>query len=519
MHQLGCSISTLDFSPIKVMASKISGTCGGLIFQLLIFTNYHGILIISTIRTGQPLSARPLNPFNGFVAIALLKVFSLVQAFNIMVIFSFIVGGTTTFWLCYYFCRKYTPALIGGFLFTFSSYHFAHAIGHMQLVSLEWIPLFILLFWKLLVKPRYRYAIGAAIVLLLVLFCDYYYFLYCVSSGALIFVYLWYSKQLPPIKEKSTYRPYGLFILLALVMTAPLPVALLRENARDPLQGAHNDRLFSTDLLTTVIDGGFWHFATFTAWYWKHIKAYIAESSVYFGLSTIVLLIIAMWKRNKLNRHVVFWLVLGFIFAVLSLGPRLMVIGDSINHAPLPYALLEKLLPQLKLSGDPDRFIVITFLAASVLISIVLSKLDLTKRKHQLAMAAFFVVLALELWPNVLPFNVASAYPAYVNDLAKLPTSGVVDNGALSQSWQLYDQTIDHQPEVLGYISRTPTSVAVKDAYLTDDILAGKYAELCSVYKVRYFTTPAFRPLKTSFPIIYNDHTTLIYDLKDSPNC
>ncbi len=152
--------------------------------QLPWFTNYlhypHGVTLL-----GQT-----LNPFNGFVGIGLMHVFgmSLVQAFNTMIIFSFVMSGITAFWLCYYFTKKYVPSLIGGFIFTFSSYHFAHAIGHMQLVSLEWMPLFILLWWKLLVKPSYRLAIGASLALLLVLFCDYYYFLYSVTVAAFIFI-------------------------------------------------------------------------------------------------------------------------------------------------------------------------------------------------------------------------------------------------------------------------------------------------------------------------------------------
>jgi hypothetical protein len=468
---------------------------------------------------GTTLLGQTMNPFNGFVGIFLMHVLhlSLVQSFNTMIIFSFAFGGVTAFWLCYYFTKKYIPSLIGGFLYTFSSYHFAHAIGHMQLVSLEWIPLFILLWWKLLKNPRYRTAIGAAIVLLLVLFCDYYYFLYSLGAAALILVYLWHKKELAPIKEN--YRAYLSFIILSLIIVAPLPLALLRSNSRDPLQGAHDARLFSTDILTPIIDGGFWHFAWLTHRYWHNVKAYIAESSVYFGVSTIVLIIIAVWKRAKIHRDIVFWLVLGAIFGIISMGPRLMILGYSINHAPMPYALLEILLPTLKLSGDPDRFIAMSFLAASVIVAMVLARLDLSQRKGQLLIGLFFVVLAFELWPNILPTNVASAYPAYVNALKKLPAGAVLDNGALSYTWQVYDQTITDKPIALGYISRTPTSVMNEDAQLVATVNPAGYPKLCSEWKIRYVTTPASRPLKTNFPIIYNDHQTLIYDFKDSPNC
>jgi hypothetical protein len=467
---------------------------------------------------GTSLLGQTMNPFNGFVAIVLQKLLTLSQAFNIMVIFSFLFGGLTTFWLCHYFTKRYAPSLIGGFVFTFSSYHFAHAIGHMQLVSLEWIPLFILLWWKLMTKPRYRLAVGATIVLFLVLFCDYYYFLYCVSTAVAISIYLWHKKELAPLKRKQTYRPFLVFLILALIMVAPLPIALLRENAHDPLQGAHNARLFSTDLFTTIIDGGFWKFASLTTWYWRHVKAYIAESSVYFGISVITLMVITIWKRNKIHRDTVFWIVIGSVFAIFSLGPRLLVLGYSINHAPLPYALLEKLFPTLQLSGDPDRLIVMTFLAAAILSSFVLSKLKLRTRKGQLLLALFCLVLFIEYWPNHLPLTPV-AQPKYVYVLKSLPYSGVLDNAALSASYQLYHQTTFDKPMVLGYISRTPLSVQNKDNQLVASLSLTNYASLCSVYHVRYLTEPAFRKMTFNFPVIYRGTTDVIYDVKDSPNC
>ncbi len=196
-----------------------------------------------------------------------------------------------------------------------------------------------------------------------------------------------------------------------------------------------------------------------------------------------------------------------------------MIFGYSINHAPMPYAVLEHLVPQLKLSGDPNRLIVMSFLAASVLSSIVLAQLDLTKRKGRILIGVFFAVLFIELWPATLPKNVAAKYPEYVNHLAKLPAGAVVDDAAINQSWQLYDQTITNKPIAFGYISRTPTSVANKDWVLTAAILRNQYASLCSQYGIRYFTTPASRPLNTTFPVVYRGKSGLIYDLKDSSKC
>lgn len=470
---------------------------------------------------GVTLLGQTLNPFNGFVAIGLLNFMSLTQAFNFMVIFSFMVGGLTAFWLCYYFSKSYIGSLIGGFIFTFSSYHFAHAIGHMQLVSLEWIPLFILLWWVFLKKPRYSTAVGAALALWLVLMCDYYYFLYCVVAAGLIFVYLWRKQQLPNFKLRSTILPLITFIGLALLIVAPLPLALLHLNSTEVLSGSHPARALSTNIFAPLLDGGFWRFGGLTDWYWRHVPSYVAESSVYLGISVIVLVIIAFLRRRRLaDYHVNFWLAFGLIFGILSFGPRIVVGGNVIERLPLPYALAEKIFPPLKLSGVPVRMMVMVTLATAVIAAIVLSRLKLSTHKGKVILGLFVVLLAIEMWPSRLPLTPKNIAPAYVYALESLPAGAVFDNGTPSASIVLYNQTIHQKPIALGYISRTPKSVEDKDWSIVAALEESHYQLLCSEFKLRYYTTPTTKPLASvQYPIIYQDSQTLIYDLKNSDNC
>lgn len=471
---------------------------------------------------GVTLLGQTLNPFNGFVAIGLLKFLTLNQAFNAMVIFSFLFAGLTSFWLCFYFTQKYFASLVGGAIFTFSSYHFAHAIGHMQLVSLEFIPLFILLWWKFVKRPRYRLAIGTAGVLLLVLLCDYYYFIYCVATALAIAVYLWRKKQTPPLKEPGTWRPLLAFGIVSAVIVAPLPLALLRANSRDPFVGSHPAKLFSTDVFTPFIDGGFWRFHSLTNAYWHHIHAYVAESSIYLGLTVLTLVgfgIYSYIKHKKIHSDIGFWLGLGVAFGIFSLGPRLKVFGYSINHAPMPYVILEKVVPGLKLSGVPVRMMVMVTLAAAIISAMVLARIDIRKTKDKILMAAFLGVMLIEFWPAPLPY-IPVTQPHYVAVLRSLPNTGsVLDDAALSESHQLYHQVESGKPIILGYISRTPQSLITREKPLLETLGRGEYDKLCSEFKLRYFTVPAKRYVTIHFPAVYSDGEAVIYDLKNSPNC
>ena len=107
---------------------------------------------------GTTLLGHTLNPFNGFIAIPLLKVLTLVQTYNLIVLFSFVFGGVTAFWLCRAMTGSLAGSLVGGAVFTFSSFHVAHASNHLQLVALEWIPLFLLCWIRSSPSARLEFA-------------------------------------------------------------------------------------------------------------------------------------------------------------------------------------------------------------------------------------------------------------------------------------------------------------------------------------------------------------------------
>src|SRR3954452_21855133 len=136
---------------------------------------------------GSTLLGHTLTPFNGFLVLPLMPSLSLAQGLNVALVFSFLAGGVTAFLLARELTRSYWPSLLAGAIFTFSNYHFAHAEGHLNLSSTEWIPLFVLAWYRLMVRPRVVTGVGAALALFLVLLCEYNFFLYCVLAGIPMF--------------------------------------------------------------------------------------------------------------------------------------------------------------------------------------------------------------------------------------------------------------------------------------------------------------------------------------------
>jgi hypothetical protein len=64
--------------------------------------------------------------------------------------------------------------------------------------------------------------VGTAVTLLLVLLCDYYYFLFCVLAAVAILVHLWRQHEL-----KFDRKSVAVFGSFGVLLVAPLPVALV----------------------------------------------------------------------------------------------------------------------------------------------------------------------------------------------------------------------------------------------------------------------------------------------------
>ena len=439
---------------------------------------------------GISLLAHTLNAFNGFMAIPLLRILSLEQAHNLVVIFSFIVGGLTAFLLAYRFTAAYWPSIVAGFIFTFSNFHFAHAQGHLQLVSLEWIPLFVLLWYSLLEKPRMWTGLGASAALFLVVLCDYYYFFFCVLTGGLI-VFWRICLHGTAFLRKEHGLPLAAFAAGCLVSSAPLVGSLLWLVYRDRLEGAHQANLFSLDLLAPLIYGGHWRFSRWTEGYWSKLPGNIHESSVHIGLSVLLLAMYACWERKSLARPrgVGLWMMIGGFFTVFSLGPALHVWGGEVVHG-LPYAWLERIFPPLRLSGVPVRMIVMTQLAAAVLCAWGLDHILRIKQRGRLVVAIGIGLLVFEYLPAPLPATRLET-PSYIEFLRGLPTRGGIADlyaGPNSPHTLLW-QTRHGKPIAFGYVSRVPRSVALKDGELWRLLEGRQFQEACSRFRISEIVT------------------------------
>ena len=94
--------------------------------------------------------------------------------YNFLFIFSFILSGLGMFFLVEYLTKNRFAAFLAGFIFAFCPYRFGH-LGHLQVLSTQWIPFVFLFLHKFIEKSKVRDLIFFSVFFILQsLSCSYY---------------------------------------------------------------------------------------------------------------------------------------------------------------------------------------------------------------------------------------------------------------------------------------------------------------------------------------------------------
>jgi hypothetical protein len=358
--------------------------------------------------TGASLYFHTLNIFNGLLTVPVQAIFGWTVAYNFVVVFSFVVGGYGTYLLVYRLRVSKLAAFVAGLVFTFSPYHFAHLLGHMQLISLEWLPFYVLFAVKaldpvighgarasigreappqtgkpnrvILSEPSERrisfrglaYSWPAAIFLVLTFLCEWgYYVMYLALFTLLYTGYVAWKKR--RIWEPAARA--GLIWLLFFVLVSPILVPMAVEAIRttEYLTPTFEQSLsLSADLLAFFTPSEMHPLWGDWARGWSEcFTTTTSERMVFAGYVPLALGALALWKHRQ---RAAFWALSLLVFFILALGPVLHVRGQSVSvlgaTVPLPYIVLYRLLPFVRLSRSISRFDVMVMLSLAVLVGL-----------------------------------------------------------------------------------------------------------------------------------------------------
>ncbi len=308
--------------------------------------------------TGTSLLWHTLSPAKSAWGAILLRFTDAVTAYNIVVLCTFVATGFSTWLFLRYVCEKVSSrswkteaaAFAGAALFTFSPYLTSHALGHLNLISVEGIPLFLLFYFRFKETRQMRFAVAIGLTSLYVILCDYYSFYYLFLFVGFDVLFTLLSRGVNPLSFRIFRNPAlrPAFAAVAVMVTAasPLLVPLLQTYMEGELLNPHHgDGDFYADALGLFVPHrlSFW-LPFFPERLENTVMSFAGnaeENGFFLGWLTLLLSSFSVLQRLPFARWFAF---LGATGAVLSLGPRLVIAGSTEHRVWIAALILAVLL-------------------------------------------------------------------------------------------------------------------------------------------------------------------------------
>ncbi len=461
---------------------------------------------------GASLLFHPLNLTSALMALPLRALFGPIAAYNLVVLLSFVLSGYAVFLLARAHGCGHAAALLGGLAYTASAFHFFHTrLSHLELVPMQWLPLYALALDRLL-KPdidrRFAAVVGrrssvvgvllAALALLALVFNSLYVALY---AALLTLVWVGWSfiqslASSAPIshgEERAGGRSFSawrrnmgasllrLTAMTLLVLAVVGPTVLL-PMAREMRQSSYmveeidvsaRRAAAPTDVLLPPAA--------------HPLRALLPLPSAqtdgaFLGYLPLLLAIGGALARPRVAAR---WLALGLLAWALALGPA------------LPFYQWLYALPPLQIARYPDRFLLLALLAVAVLAALgadaLLKRLQIGDDRRSIsgsgrrwsvvgpfaslegmgrwsiAAGLLFILMIIELYPGPTPLTAPFDNPFY-HTLAREPGRFTVLELPITRNnsaWlAMYAQTIHGHPILDGALARQPPRVPFRKLML-----------------------------------------------------
>ena len=336
-----------------------------------------------------------------------------ILAHNVILILSFILSGYGMFCLINYYIRDKYSSFIGGIIFAFCTIRFAH-IGHLQFLTVQWLPFVLLYLDKFLRRGDYKNLILLYVFFVLQILSSWYLaFFTTISLGAYASSLFMIDKDIRIyIFQPSYQRKWILFTFFVAIAIAPFAIPYM-EVAQEYgfIRNLDEISQYSADVgdyfltpYSNFIYGKFSDaFQTNRAW---------NEHSLFPGISAIILafygiLCVKRLRINNLdklgliyagNKEQNVYLLILLLSVILSLGYPLHFFGHVIN-IDLPYKFLYEYVPGFKSMRVPSRFGIIVMMSLSILAGYGLNKLLKNRnRKFIISFFILFLILAENLY-------------------------------------------------------------------------------------------------------------------------
>jgi hypothetical protein len=453
------SVARLDNADTRLLIWNVAWVARTLIvdprqvFDANIFYPHRGTLAYSETNLGAGILAIPVywatgNPY---------------AAHNFVVLLSFVLSATSTYYLVRYLIGDRRAAAVAGVCFAYCPYALSH------------LPLSMLAFHRLADRPTAGRgaALGAAIALQ-ALFCGYYGVFVGLTVGFAVIVVAATRRRWT---EARYWRAVAVAAVATILLAFPLFLPYMRLQRETGFSRSLEDaRLWSANWRTYFASSAYahaWLLAIIRKWNEVLFPGFVALVAGAVGF-------VVGWRASASRREV----------AILYGGLALLAFWASLGPDAGLYRVLNATVPAFSLLRAPSRFGMIVVFAISVLAGVAISALLASVRRPVLVAGILAAVAVLEL-KAPLSFSPVPPVETAYRVLATLPRGPVLEmpfysnRFASARTQYMLNSTAHWMPLVNGYSSHTPQDFLEKTPVLGGFPSAESF-ELLERDRVRY---------------------------------
>jgi hypothetical protein len=336
-----------------------------------------------------PTAAIAMSPFTAL--------FGPIFSYNALSIVSPALSAFTAYLLCRRLAKREMPAVVGGFLFGFSSYEFSQLMGHLHLVMIFLIPVMVHVTLRRVncEISRRAFVLSMALLLILQMGLSTELLAECVMLGMVLLVTARFLVAQPQRARMNSLMVETVAAgLLAVIVAAPFLYYALISGGFQPGNPALSD-VYGLDLANLF-------FPTLATWLGHHDfqalwstfeQGDVSESNGY--LSIAIVIAFSTWfftegRRSVLGKLLATTIVLSI---VMALGSYLHVAGRQT--VALPYNWIKN-LPVFDLI-IPSRIVLYAVLAISIGVAMWLAK----SGGHAIGRWVLVLLGVFMLFPNI----------------------------------------------------------------------------------------------------------------------
>ena len=377
-------------------------------------------------------------------------------AHNFAVLSSFVLGGSSMYYLCRELTGDRRAAVVGGIIFAFCPHLFAH-LPHIQLLMTSGIPLSLLAFHRLLDRPTPgRGAMLGLAMAWQAYACAYYSVFVLLMIG---FAVLLMAALRGSWREAAYWKAIGVAALVSIVTSAPLIVAALFLQQSGFNRTLAASRQYVADWRAYLASGNLLH-----SWmlpYLQRWKEVLFPGFLATGLGVAGLVV--CWRAGGRRREL----------ALLYGGITIAALWASFGPDGGLYSVLYSIVPTFSMLRAPSRFGLVVVFGLAVLTSLAVAWL-LGRVRRPAVVAGLLIAAAFSEALVPIKFEpVLHPHTAY-RLLATLPDGPVLELPVYSRvlgfrrSRYMLDSTVHWKPLVDAYSDHIPADFDAKAEALAD---------------------------------------------------